>query len=94
MNRDWAWQAVAACRGMDTAIFYHPDNERGPARERREREAKLICQRCPVVVPCRRWALQTREPYGVWGGLSVAQREESLTESPPGATPRSMLQCG
>ena len=53
---------------MDTAIFYHPRNERGPTRHRREWEAKRICQACPVVGPCLQWALETREPYGVWGG--------------------------
>jgi WhiB family redox-sensing transcriptional regulator len=77
---DWDWRIAAACRGMDTAVFYHPDNERGPARERREQQAKRICQRCPVLTSCRRWALSTREPYGIWGGMSPAQRAESRTE--------------
>jgi WhiB family transcriptional regulator, redox-sensing transcriptional regulator len=76
----WDWQAVAACRGMDTSIFYHPENERGPTRERREREAKRICQNCPVITPCLRWALLSREPYGVWGGTSVEERQELLVE--------------
>jgi WhiB family redox-sensing transcriptional regulator len=65
----------AACRGRDTSMFYHPENERGPSRERRERDAKKICSECPVIANCRRWALTAREPYGVWGGLSVEERE-------------------
>ena len=73
-RHDWDWQSLAACRGMDTAIFYHPENERGPTRHRREREAKRICQGCPVVANCLQWALATREPYGVWGGLSAEER--------------------
>ena len=56
-RHDWTWQSLAACRGMDTAIFYHPENERGPTRHRREWEAKRICQACPVVGPCLSWAL-------------------------------------
>ena len=72
---DWTWQSMAACRGMDTAIFYHPENERGPTRHRRDWEAKRICQSCRVVGPCLQWALETREPYGVWGGMSVEERQ-------------------
>ena len=79
-RHDSAWQSLAACRGMDTAIFYHPENERGPTRHRREWEAKRICQACPVVRPCLQWALETREPYGVWGGLSVEERQALQSE--------------
>jgi len=77
---DWDWQSAAACRGSDTANFYHPENERGPSRTRREMHAKAVCSRCPVVDNCLRWALAAREPYGVWGGLSVDEREALLTQ--------------
>lgn len=76
---DWDWQARAACRGSDTGKFYHPDNERGPSRARREICAKAVCAGCPVIENCLRWALATREPYGVWGGLSADEREATLT---------------
>jgi WhiB family redox-sensing transcriptional regulator len=76
---DWDWQVRAACRGIDTANFYHPENERGPSRTRRELRAKAVCSGCPVIENCRRWALSTREPYGVWGGLSAEEREAMLT---------------
>ena len=75
---DWDWQMRASCRGQDTATFYHPENERGPSRARRERQAKQICSGCPVVDNCLRWALSAREPYGVWGGLSVEEREQII----------------
>lgn len=76
---DWDWQMRAACRGIDTGNFYHPENERGPSRVKREQRAKQICDHCPVVENCLRWALAAREPYGVWGGLSVEEREALLT---------------
>ncbi|MGH8862924.1 MAG: WhiB family transcriptional regulator [Jatrophihabitantaceae bacterium] len=72
---DWDWQTRAACRGLDTAHFYHPENERGPSRVRREKNAKAVCAGCPVVQNCLRWALAAREPYGVWGGKSAEERE-------------------
>jgi WhiB family redox-sensing transcriptional regulator len=77
---DWDWQLAAACRGLDTAAFYHPENERGPSRTGREMRAKAVCATCPVIDSCLRWALTAREPYGVWGGLSVEEREALLAE--------------
>ena len=76
---DWDWQTHAACRGTDTANFYHPENERGPSRTRRESRAKDVCSGCPVIENCLQWALAVREPYGVWGGLSADEREAMLT---------------
>ena len=72
----WDWQMRAACRGLDSAFFFHPAGERGPARAVREARAKQICQGCPVLEQCRRHALAVEEPYGVWGGLSESERDE------------------
>jgi WhiB family transcriptional regulator, redox-sensing transcriptional regulator len=75
---NWEWQEDAACRGTDVSTFYHPDNERGISRTRRELRAKAICASCPVKATCLNWALGTREPYGVWDGLSVEEREQRI----------------
>ena len=32
---EYEWQLRAACRGMDSSIFFHPADERGPAKARR-----------------------------------------------------------
>jgi WhiB family redox-sensing transcriptional regulator len=61
---------------MDSGVFFHPERERGPAKADREARAKAICARCPVRDPCRRHALAAEEPYGVWGGLTEAERDE------------------
>lgn len=68
----------AACRDLDSAVFFHPDYERGPARQRRDQLAKQVCARCPVIDSCRRHALEVHEPYGVWGGLTVDERAAML----------------
>jgi WhiB family redox-sensing transcriptional regulator len=60
----WDWQLKGACRGEDPEIFFHPEGERGPARENRITLAKSICATCPVL-----------EPYGVWGAMSEDDRE-------------------
>lgn len=70
----WDWQMRGACRGMRSSLFFHPERERGPARAEREALAKSVCRGCPVIEQCRVHALAVHEPYGVWGGLSVAER--------------------
>jgi len=76
----WAWQHRGACRDRDSGQFFHPDGERGASRGRREREAKKVCQRCPVRIQCAAYALATREPYGVWGGFTEHERLRLLKE--------------
>jgi WhiB family transcriptional regulator, redox-sensing transcriptional regulator len=71
----WDWQLHAACRGLPSDMFFHPDNERGPARAARDEAAKVVCAGCQVRVQCRAHALEVREPYGVWGGLSEDERD-------------------
>ena len=79
------WQLLGACRGLDTAVFFHPDGERGLPRKTREATAKALCRSCPVRAQCCQHALRVREPYGVWGGLSAADRDEILHPSRPAA---------
>lgn len=70
----WDWQRLGACRGRDSAQFFHPDGERGSSRSRREADAKAVCVTCPVRAECAAHALAVREPYGVWGGFSESER--------------------
>ncbi|MEO9222861.1 MAG: WhiB family transcriptional regulator [Mycobacteriaceae bacterium] len=74
----WQWQQHGACGGLDDSRFFHPENERGTQRERREAAAKQVCRRCPVVAQCREHALLVGEPYGVWGGLGEGERRAIL----------------
>lgn len=75
----WEWQHHGACRGRDSKHFFHPDGERGRARQRRENRAKAICAHCPVVRQCADHALQVREPYGIWGGLGEGERQRLIS---------------
>ena len=74
----WSWQMQAACRDLDSDVFFHPERERGPSRTRRDIRAKQVCRACPVIEDCRRHALSVQEPYGVWGGLSEDERRQLL----------------
>ena len=74
---NWDWQLRGACRGLDSALFFHPDGERGHTRSERIARAKQVCHGCPVLAQCRAHALTAEELYGVWGGLSEADRRAS-----------------
>lgn len=74
----WDWQLHAACRGMDSAVFFHPEGERGSARRRREQAAKAVCATCPVQLRCAEHALRVQEPYGIWGGVGEEERAAQI----------------
>jgi WhiB family redox-sensing transcriptional regulator len=69
------WQARAACRGPHASVFFPPPQfERKDEKLAREEQAKAICATCPVREPCLAYALRIREPHGIWGGMSEAER--------------------
>jgi WhiB family transcriptional regulator, redox-sensing transcriptional regulator len=74
-----AWQEHGLCRTTDATVFFPPMHfEPKPEREARETKAKAICAACPVQVECLEWALDTEEPFGVWGGHSELDRKHIL----------------
>ncbi|MFF0194673.1 WhiB family transcriptional regulator [Streptomyces anulatus] len=72
------WHSEAACRRDEAGLFFAPSKEPTAARLAREEAAKRVCARCPVMVECREHALMQPEPYGVWGGLTAAERRVAL----------------
>lgn len=76
---DRSWQPIALCRGNHSHLFFPPSTtERKDERERRELRATSICQVCPVRSACHEYALEIREPYGIWGGLTEADRRSLI----------------
>lgn len=71
------WHVRAACRGPHQEIFYPPTRfERRVDKRRREARAKEICRTCSVVEICLDQAIERREPYGIWGGLTEHERRD------------------
>ncbi len=70
----WDWQQHALCRGMDSSVFFSPSGERGTEKRTREKKARAVCGRCPVIEVCAWTAMSGPEPYGVWGGMSEGER--------------------
>lgn len=66
------WRDEAACRQVDPEMFFGED---GMFRE----DAKRLCNtKCSVVAECLAYALENRERWGVWGGLSEIERRRIL----------------
>lgn len=76
-----SWQRHAACRGEDASFFFAPSYfERRAEKLARESVAKSICAGCPVRAECLDFALEVRDPHGVWGGLNEMERRTLLRE--------------
>jgi WhiB family transcriptional regulator, redox-sensing transcriptional regulator len=69
------WRKRAACRGLDSEIFY-PDTE----DEIDALEAKSVCAQCPVRQPCLEHALAHREREGIWGGTTERERRRIVRQ--------------
>lgn len=61
------WKVDAACRDMDTAVFF-------PTRGEDVRAAQAVCDGCPVRAECLEYALTTADQFGIWGGESERSR--------------------
>ena len=60
--------ATVRCACSSTADMWFPEKGASPAA------AKLLCGRCEVRGECLEFALDTHEEFGIWGGLSTAER--------------------
>ena len=71
----WAWADRGNCQGQ-AELFYNDEQDLKGVRRRKERAAKVLCEHCPVIVECRQYAMNARELYGVWGGLTEMERHK------------------
>lgn len=84
------WRLGAPCTRVDPEVFFpDPSESAEPARQ--------VCRGCGVRAQCLEFALANDVRFGVWGGLSEAERRElgrvrQETTDPgerlPGLTPR------
>jgi WhiB family transcriptional regulator, redox-sensing transcriptional regulator len=66
------WRAKAACRDCDPELFF-PTDDIQPIRTQ-VKAAKEVCRRCPVVLTCLTWALDSDQEAGIWGGTTEQER--------------------
>jgi len=66
------WSDRAACLTAEPETFF-PIGNNGVALDD-VAIAKAICAGCPVLAECRTYALESRQPFGVWGGMDEDER--------------------
>ncbi|WP_124055189.1 WhiB family transcriptional regulator [Arcanobacterium ihumii] len=66
------WRHEAACLNEDPELFF-PIGSSGPAMAQVE-QAKRVCRTCSVLDTCLKWAIETNQDAGVWGGMSEDER--------------------
>ena len=72
LSADWA--ARGTRRYGDPDLFF-PITSSGPALLQIA-QAKAVCARCPVLIDCLGYALETGQDAGVWGGTTAEERRE------------------
>lgn len=61
------WKEDAVCAQTDPDAFF-------PEKGGSTKDAKRICQGCPVQAQCLQYALDNDERFGIWGGYSERER--------------------
>ena len=76
----WEWQFDGACRDADPTTFFHPEGERGPTREARDRAAKAGLRHLSGGRSVR-----GSRPLGPRAVRSVGRHDREKTARPPTA---------
>ena len=83
------WRIQAACRGLDTSLFFPEVGELHSAQI-----AKAVCGSCPVQADCLVEVLTMRQDWsqhGIWAGTSPKDRRGMRTKN---SGPRQPARCG
>ena len=72
LDTDTLWMSKAACKGL-TEMFFGPLRERPSTKMKRELQAKLVCQSCPVAIECKDYGRRNAE-LGTWGSETEDER--------------------
>nr|WP_107451593.1 WhiB family transcriptional regulator [Actinacidiphila rubida] len=89
------WSDGAPCHGNGD-LFYPEDYGNETLQNAKIAAAKAICDACPVLRDCGRWAILRPEPFGIWGGMTVRERGRVRRRMGKSANPigRSLQPCG
>ena len=75
----------AACRDLDLDLWFATGDVGDHDYTEEQQIAVEICRRCPVIDPCRQWALDNISAAygGTFGGLTDADRRHVRRGTPP-----------
>jgi len=66
------WRDQAACHHTELALFFPVGGTGLIVKE--IQAAKAVCRACPVQGACLRFALETNQESGIWGGKDENER--------------------
>lgn len=66
---DEDWKQRAACRGMDTSLFFPGQGDAYTVRA-----AVRVCEGCPVAAECLDYCTASGIRFGIWGGYTERRR--------------------
>ena len=69
ISEERPWLVFGACRDADPFLFF-------PSSREETDMALAICASCPVRPECLKYALEARERFGIWGGLTEKRRKK------------------
>lgn len=67
-----AWMDEADCAGIGSDWWYPRAREDGVIGA----QAKRVCRSCPVRLECLEYALEIKDGFGIWGGLTPKERSK------------------
>jgi hypothetical protein len=71
MTTTTTWKQLANCKSSDPSIFFFDEDDVST----RELAMKL-CGGCKVKMDCLQYALEKKEAFGIWGGMTPAERRK------------------
>ena len=74
-DADHTWHEDALCRGSSPELFFF---EAGQSKKKNH-AVENYCKKCPAQKRCLDYALNNDIRFGVWGGLTPAERNRILS---------------
>lgn len=73
-----SWEQRAICRDEDPELFFPLSTAR--VNQAQIAEAKAVCARCPVRVPCGIWAHANKIEFGIYAGETEQERITAIRD--------------
>jgi WhiB family transcriptional regulator, redox-sensing transcriptional regulator len=65
------WRRKAGCNDVDMSRFYSPHGQHWKQTEKQAQEVvDEVCLYCPVMMECGRYAIESFQLDGIWGGMT------------------------
>ncbi|MGW9299650.1 WhiB family transcriptional regulator [Streptomyces cyaneofuscatus] len=67
------WREDALCQQTDPEAYYPEAGDSGTT-------AKQACLNCPVIAECLDYAVDSRQRWGIWGGLGQKELRRLINQ--------------